>query len=142
MSFKFQPATEQDRNYLLQLRKLTMVEHLEKAGQFLSEDQHLVRLNDQYHCSHLIIYRGESIGTLKYSEDDQELYIMQLQIHPAFQNQGLGGQILRQIFRQSSGKNIKLTVLKDNPAKKLYERHGFKCYDEDELEYHMRREQQ
>jgi len=37
----------------------------------------------------------------------------------------------------SLGKNVELTVLKDNPAQFLYERLGFKRTGEDEFEYHM-----
>jgi hypothetical protein len=40
MNFEFIQATEKDRAYLLELRKSTMVEHLEISGQFLSDEEH------------------------------------------------------------------------------------------------------
>lgn len=64
MKFEFIQASEKDRDFLLSLRMLTMVEHLEKSGQFLSDEEHELRLNDAYDCSYLIAYASESIGTL------------------------------------------------------------------------------
>ena len=43
MSFELIQATEADKAFLLTLRKLTMVEHLEKAGLYLSDDEHALR---------------------------------------------------------------------------------------------------
>jgi hypothetical protein len=50
MNFEFIQATEKDRAYLLELRKSIMVEHLEISGQFLSDEEHEIRLNDAYNC--------------------------------------------------------------------------------------------
>jgi len=46
MSIEIIQATDDDRDYLLSLRKLTMVDHLENAGLYLSEEEHQARLND------------------------------------------------------------------------------------------------
>jgi ribosomal protein S18 acetylase RimI-like enzyme len=62
---------------------------------------------------------------------------MQLQIFPAFQNQGIGFQVLIQFIQNRQGKSIELTVLKDNPAQYLYQRLGFTVTGEDEYEYFM-----
>ncbi|ASM51942.1 hypothetical protein PESP_b0366 [Pseudoalteromonas espejiana DSM 9414] len=43
-----------------------MVEHLEVASLFLTEQQHNERVDEQYDCSHLIQFNGETIGALKY----------------------------------------------------------------------------
>ncbi|QDO84818.1 GNAT family N-acetyltransferase [Shewanella psychropiezotolerans] len=137
MSFEFILATLDDRAYLLNLRKLTMVEHLENSGQFLSDAEHEIRLDDAYACSHLIIFKGKIIGTLKYQEDDCRVEIMQIQIHPDFQGQGLGKKVMQQVLVKARNKTVELTVLKDNPALKLYQRLGFTITGEDEYEYHM-----
>ncbi|WDE03197.1 GNAT family N-acetyltransferase [Thalassomonas viridans] len=137
MSFKFVQAKDKDRAYLLDLRKLTMVEHLEQSGQFLTEQEHLDRLNDAYECSHIVFYQNEKIGTLKYREQDEELEIMQIQISPRYQGQGLGKKVLEQVLHQTDAETVKLTVLKDNPARHLYQRLGFTQTDEDEYEFHM-----
>ncbi|KDC53143.1 GNAT family N-acetyltransferase [Pseudoalteromonas fuliginea] len=137
MVFKFIKAAYSDRDYLLSLRKLTMVEHLENAGLFLTDQQHVLRLDDQYDCSHLIVINEVPIGTLKYQTHAQHVEIMQLQIHPLHQNKGYGKAVIEQVITNAQSKPIKLTVLKNNPALGLYKRLGFTITDEDNYEYHM-----
>lgn len=48
MDFDFIRATEGDKNYLFALRKQTMVAHLEKSAQYLSDEQHIRRLNQDF----------------------------------------------------------------------------------------------
>ncbi|RYV01552.1 N-acetyltransferase [Shewanella sp. OPT22] len=138
MDFKFIRAANKDWDYLLELRKLTMVEHLEASGQFLSENDHKFRLNDAYECSHLIVYKNEIIGTLKFREFEEKLEIMQIQIHPNNQGKGLGKQVLEQISEASKPKYLELTVLKESRALNLYQRLGFSIFGEDKFEYFMR----
>ncbi|MFS1421872.1 MULTISPECIES: GNAT family N-acetyltransferase [unclassified Shewanella] len=138
MRFEFIQALEKDKPYLLDLRKLTMVEHLENSGQFLSDDEHEFRLNDAYGCSNLIIHNSELIGTLKYREFEDRIEIMQLQIHPNFQGKGLGRQVVEQVLTEAKFKFVELTVLKDNPAFRLYQRLGFSITGHDQYEYFMR----
>lgn len=140
MRFEFIKATEQDKAYLLELRKLTMVEHLERSGLFLSEQEHELRLNDAYECSTLIMYENQLMGTLKYREHEDRVDIMQIQIHPSFQGKGLGRKIIEQVIADSQPKFIALTVLKSNPALNLYQRLGFYITGEDEHEYFMQTE--
>ncbi|WP_076924299.1 GNAT family N-acetyltransferase [Pseudoalteromonas sp. EB27] len=137
MVFKFIKAAYSDRDYLLSLRKLTMVEHLENAGLFLTDQQHVLRLDDQYDCSHLIVINEVQIGTLKYQTHAQYIEIMQLQIHPLHQNKGYGRAVIEQVITSAQSKPIKLTVLKNNPALGLYKRLGFTITDENNYEYYM-----
>ncbi len=139
MSFELIQATEADKAFLLTLRKLTMVEHLEKAGLYLSDEEHTLRLNDNYECSYLILYSGEKVGTLKYRELTDKIEIMQLQIHPKFQGKGLGNKVMERVLGWSKDKHkkIELAVLKANPAKLLYQRLGFSITSEDDYEFYM-----
>ena len=137
MSIEIIQATEDDRAYLLSLRKLTMVDHLENAGLYLSEDEHQVRLNDAYECSHIIISLGEKVGTLKFREFEDKIEVMQIQIHPDNQGRGFGTEVIKKVLGRSKFKAVELTVLKANPAKQLYERLGFLITGEDEYEFHM-----
>ena len=141
MSFELIRASSEDRDFLLSLRLLTMVNHLEAAGIFLTHAEHLSRLNEAYDCSHIIIYQQERVGTLKFREEDDKFDIMQIQISPIHQGYGLGKMVLGRIIEWSvsNGKPIALTVLKANPAKELYLRLGFNLVGEDEDEFHMLR---
>ncbi|MBN7825385.1 GNAT family N-acetyltransferase [Bowmanella dokdonensis] len=114
-----------------------MVEHLEAAGLFLSDDEHWRRIAHDYHCYHLVIWQGQRIGNLKYRLSRDEVTIMQLQIDPEYQGRGLGAQVVRQVLAGADGRPVKLTVLKQNPALNLYLRLGFKITGEDQYEFHM-----
>ncbi|MBQ4813296.1 hypothetical protein A7985_12680 [Pseudoalteromonas luteoviolacea] len=137
MEITLRPAKEEDKPYLLALRKQTMTEHLERQGIFLSNEAHLNRLEDHYKCSHLIIVDGSKVGTLKYLLTQESLEIMQLQIMPQCQGQGIGRAVIQYIVAEYSHLPTYLTVLKENPAQYLYQRLGFVTTSEDEYEYHM-----
>ena len=114
-----------------------MVEHLEKSGQFLSEEQHEMRLDSDYKYSYMIVYQRDVIGTLKYRKDAKKVEVQQIQIHPNFQNKGFGRGVMQYVINNADPKIVELTVLKDNPALKLYKRLGFIIIGEDQYEYHM-----
>ncbi|MCO7187450.1 MULTISPECIES: GNAT family N-acetyltransferase [unclassified Pseudoalteromonas] len=139
MEIELRQASNADKPYLLQLRLQTMVEHLEQAGVFLCEEAHLCRLEEDYACSHLLIINKVVVGTLKFRLINNQMDIMQLQIAPEFQKQGLGRCTLKHLFEQYPNTPFILTVLKHNPARRLYLSLGFETYDEDEYEYLMRR---
>lgn len=139
MHFEFVTATEQDKPYLLRLRKLTMVAHLETAGLYLNDDQHMARVEEAFAHSHLIKLDNQVIGLIKYRQHPDAVEIMQLQIHPDFQGQGMGSKVLQQIFTENPHQPVRLTVLKANPALALYQRSGFAVIGEDDYEYHMSR---
>jgi len=64
---------------------------------------------------------------------------MQLQIHPNYQGKGFGSKVMHAVIEQAGSKYLTLTVLKANPAIKLYQRLGFIITGEDEFEYWMRK---
>lgn len=53
---------------------------------------------------------------------------MQIYIAPAHQNRGIGTSLIRELAREArgSGKPLRLRLLSVNPARRLYEREGFK----------------
>ena len=132
---KLVKAKIDDKDFLFDLRKQTMVEHLEKSGLFLSDEEHRKRVDKSFENSFVILHQEHQVGLVKYEENEVMLEILQIQILPEFQNKGIGKQVLQYLFEKE--KIIQLKVLKDNPAKKLYERLGFTIVDEDEHEYHM-----
>ncbi len=137
MVFKFVQAKETDKEYLLELRKMTMTEHLERAGQFLSEKQHFERINYKFEYSYLVFHSNELIGTVKYHGKTNQVQLTQIQISPRHQGKGYGSGIVQQIVDSESPKTVKLSVLKGSPAVNFYKNLGFKIVGEDTYEYHM-----
>jgi ribosomal protein S18 acetylase RimI-like enzyme len=84
---------------------------------------------------------GETIGWVRLSETDSEIVLEQIYLAPDRQGRGLGSILLRQLTEEwgPSGKPVALRVLKKNPARRLYERFGFRVTSENEIQYVMRR---
>jgi ribosomal protein S18 acetylase RimI-like enzyme len=76
----------------------------------------------------LILYKKIPAGRLYLWESDKELRVLDISLLPEFQGKGIGGKILTDIINSAHKKNkiVCLHVAPGNPAKKLYERLGFK----------------
>lgn len=132
-------ARASDKPFLLHLRKTTMTEHLEAAGIFLSSAQHEARIEEEFECALIAEYSGRPVGIAKCRETDDCIEIMQLQVLPEYQGRGIGKNIMSTFIEAAARqrKRLALSVLKANPAKRLYERLGFRVVGEDEYEFHM-----
>lgn len=138
MEFKLVPAEENDKNYLLELRKSTMVEHLEKEGVFLSDEEHMARISIDYDCCHILFLSSIRNGMVKFKELPEKIKIIQVQIDPDAQGKGVGRKVIEHVIAKYPQKDIVLSVLKSNPAKRLYERIGFFVVSEDDFEFNMK----
>lgn len=77
--------------------------------------------------SQIIQLGSERVGLLCVERLATHLQLDQLFIVPEHQRQGIGGHVLRLILSQAraAGLPVRLRVLRPNPAKRFYERHGF-----------------
>lgn len=135
------PATEADIPFLLSLRRETMEGHLAASGASITDESHLARLMHHYDCSEVLISDGNPVGLLKVRRLPYEWEIVQIQLSPHLQGRGIGRSLLESVLTDAAvaGADVKLSVLKANPAKQLYERLGFEVVGEDAHEYYMRR---
>jgi len=60
-------------------------------------------------------------GMSRYVPENLLLFIA---VEPSSRGRGIGGTLLRRVFDECEGQ-VKLHVEHDNPARRLYERHGF-----------------
>ncbi|MBO6183169.1 MAG: GNAT family N-acetyltransferase [Chryseobacterium sp.] len=133
-------ATENDIDFLADLRVKTMNEHLTNSGLLIDKDSQIQRILYKFEVANILIYKETKIGLLKIQYGKTEIEIIQLQINPAFQGNGLGRYILNMIIEEASLTKtpITLSVLKINPALKLYLRTGFKIVEENEHSFIMK----
>mgnify|MGYP000380332221 CR=1 FL=1 len=136
----FVTATADDVDFLLELRKLTMTEHLLAAGFSTSDEYHLARIHEHYNDSLIIFIDEQKAGLVKLSKMAASLHIRQLQILPRFQNKGIGSLVLKSVIKKGQSLNLPITlnVLLENPAKGLYQRHGFKITGKSNIEFQMK----
>ena len=70
------------------------------------------------------------------------LFIAQLFVETRFQRRGIGTEVMNRILikARAEGRPITLGVVKSNPARRLYERLGFRITHEDNRKFYMKRE--
>lgn len=138
-SITYRKATENDLDYLLDLRMKTMVPHYAEADLPTDDDTTLKRVLHEFEKANIILLDNEPVGLLKINKTNSETEVLQLQIDPSQQGKGLGRLILTDILKEASlVKNIvSLSVLKTNKAQHLYSSLGFKIINEDEHSYFM-----
>jgi ribosomal protein S18 acetylase RimI-like enzyme len=83
------------------------------------------------------------VGWLQATETPSEIILQQFFVTPEHQQAGIGTQVLRGLLESwmRTGKPLALTVLKNNPARRLYERFGFSVVSEAGAKFEMRRYQ-
>lgn len=135
----FRKATSDDIVFLLDLRRKSMSLHLRKAGVFMTEQEHLERINEFFSDSHIILRDRKPIGLLKLGVKNTSLHIRQLQILPKYQGTGIGSKVLVVVKKRALQLHLPVTlnVLLHNPARGLYIRHGFQIKKKTKLEYQM-----
>ena len=135
-------ASEVDVPYLVSLRVRTMTVHLERAGERLSAEEHEVRARSNFDSCFLLLLNESPAGMMKLLKTAEYWELAQFQIEPALQSKGLGTKLLAQEIAAARQLQIpvRLSVLKENPAKDLYERLGFKVVGEDASAYQMQTE--
>jgi hypothetical protein len=88
------PATESDVEFLTALRRETMWEHFENSGRSIDETNQLNRVLHRFDCARIITMSGEDIGLLKVARDVDPWELIQIQLLPKYQRQGLGKSLL------------------------------------------------
>ena len=125
----FAPVAEADFEELLALRILVMRAHLERIGRF-HPDRARARFKAGFQPGNMrrILCDGRSVGVVSLQPADDHLEIEHFYIHPDFQGAGVGGQVLRLLQQEAMTKELplRLGVLKESPAARFYQRHGFR----------------
>lgn len=88
----------------------------------------------------LVLYRKKPVGRLYCWESADEVRVLDISILPEFRGQGLGGALLTDVIKAArrQKKPVTLHVYPDNPAKRLYERLGFRKVGDNQASEFMR----
>lgn len=136
----FRSAVEADVPFLLDLRRQTMTPHLIASGVEQSEDELQARVADEFGCAQIILLDEQPVGLLKVVRAGRVWHLLQIQLLPQLQRGGLGTALVRDVIAEArkAGVTVELDVLKMNPARRLYERLGFRIVRESGHAYEMR----
>ncbi len=131
---RIREATPEDGDFIYQLVEKTMRRYVEALWGSFGEDYNRQQIAEGISSrSYSILRLGEvDIGALAVERYDTHIHLKQLYILASHQNRGIGTHLIRQLIdeaRQSS-KPLRLAVLSVNPARRLYEREGFRVVSE------------
>ena len=84
---------------------------------------------------------GSDVGWLQSAMRDDGLFVGQLFVDGSSQGQGIGTEVMSRLIREATLLNqaIRLAVVKSNPARRLYERLGFRTTHEDARKFYLKR---
>ncbi|MGC0389398.1 ribosomal protein S18 acetylase RimI-like enzyme [Bradyrhizobium sp. USDA 241] len=88
----------------------------------------------------IVAVNGREVGWLQVQESPREVHLLQFFIAPDQQGNGIGTEVLRGLLAawRATAKPVVLTVLKNNPARRLYERLGFSVVGDSGVKYAMK----
>lgn len=127
---RLRAATMADADFVCRVSEATMRGYVEQAWGKFDPQANRKALSEKIaagHCS-IIIYRQADAGILSVQRLASHLQLDQVFVLPEYQNRGIGTSLVRALAREAgeAGKPLRLRVLNVNPARKLYEREGFR----------------
>jgi GNAT superfamily N-acetyltransferase len=135
MNYEIQPATEEDKESLAELRISAMKESLEYVGRF-DPIRARNRFLETFCCADTkkISISGEIVGFYVVKNNEDHVYLDHLYFYPKYQNLGLGGSVLATIknYAQLKNKPIRLGALRKSRSNDFYKKHGFSFTHEEE----------
>ena len=140
------PATAADSEFLLQAYTTTRQDEMASWGWNSAQQAAFVRMQfdarqrgymAQYpQAKSCVICVGESpAGSIIISRGQDEIRLVDITVLPEFRNRGVGGHLIEGLIDEASraGRALRLTVLQNNRAKRLYERVGFVAKGGDDM---------
>lgn len=143
MEYSFRNCTVNDFDFLFELKKQNFKWYVDKIGGWKDEEQkERLKQDLEEHLAHkrIILIDNKPVGIyVVHITENGDLFINEISILREYQNKGIGRKILKEQLKENQSKGIRtiLQVFKDNPAKSLYEKLGFKVYGETETHYQM-----
>ena len=124
------PATSKDAEFIYRLVETTMRGYVEQIWGSFSEERSRKGIGQEIASGtySIIECEGQDIGALAVERHSSHIQLTQLYLAPSHQNRGIGTSLIRELVREAreSTKPLRLRVLSVNPARRLYEREGFR----------------
>ena len=140
MEWALRPAEPSDVEVIAELRARVMRPDLERLGRF---DEHRVRqrLRDSFSPQYgsVVVVDGAFAGSVTVRPAEDGRWLEHFYLVPSLHGRGIGSAVLRSLLARtdSDGMWVRLNVLQDSAARRLYERHGFTVEDQDPVDVFM-----
>jgi GNAT superfamily N-acetyltransferase len=136
------PVSASDFEALASLRVAAMRESLERVGRF-DPERSRARLQRSFYPEHsaFVVLNGESIGFYTFRPAENGLHLDHFYLLPEWQGRGLGSRVLRKLLAHADAWQVPvyLGALRESPANRFYQRHGFVVVEESEWDIHYMR---
>ena len=131
-----------DCEYILKLKELCLKWYIEIIYGW---DNNIQREKTKYKIEkhkddmRIIILNNNDVGITTFYEENGEYVVGLIMVHPDCQGLGIGSKIIKEYISiaKKEKKRIIIKTYKLNPAKMLYERLGFKIYNEDDTHVYL-----
>jgi GNAT superfamily N-acetyltransferase len=127
---------------MLAIRLLAMRESLERLGRY-DEARSRARMERSFYpqFSEFIMIEGNRVGFYTFRPSDDGFHLEHLYLLPGHNGKGIGSSVLRRLTDRAdaAGQPIFLGALKQSPANRFYERHGFRRDAEGEWDIYYAR---
>ncbi len=141
MNLGLRPAREDEQPRLFALHREAMGRYIELAwGSWDDEVQYgLFRQRFETGRMRVLEVDGETAGILELTRKDNCVGVANIEIARPYRRRGIGSALLKEIQRQArkDGNQVRLQVLRTNPAQRLYRRLGFQVTGESSTHYFM-----
>jgi GNAT superfamily N-acetyltransferase len=142
MNVAFRPARPEDFDYCERLYFAEM-ERINRELK-LDRDLQVASFRRQWEVTQvrIITLDGADIGWLQSTTRDGSYFLGQIFVEASRQRRGIGTEAMHRLIGEATRLHQAMTlgVVKTNPAKRLYERLGFRTTHEDDRKFYMRRE--
>ena len=139
MQVALRPAHQQDFEYCRQLYFSEMKWIIDRLH--LDQAAHEAGFQEQWNPSQvsIITLDGATVGWLQTVTQAHELLVAQMFVERRFQRKGIGTEVMRRVIGEAGRLDhvVRLNVVKINPARRLYERLGFRVIHEDDRKFYM-----
>ena len=90
----------------------------------------------------IVVLDGTDVGWVQTIREEDELFVGQMFVDGRFQRKGIGTEVMKRLISEATAFNlaVRLNVVRINPARRLYERLGFRVTHEDDRKCYMKRD--
>jgi ribosomal protein S18 acetylase RimI-like enzyme len=140
MDFELRNVKENDFDWLYDLRSQTMAKYINDSGDQFNLETQSKRIMKEYDSIKIVRSDNQDIGMIKVKRYSDKWEIIQIQLLPNYQHMGIGTKLIQKLQMEAlqQGIGVFLSVLKVNPAKRLYKKLGFEIVQEQAKSYTMR----
>ncbi|MGE0601074.1 MAG: GNAT family N-acetyltransferase [Dehalococcoidia bacterium] len=139
-NYHLRPATAADSDALYAIHRAALERYVSETWGPWDEAEQRAFWTEHWPASRqAVVIGGELAGFLDLDDRPGSVWVGNIELHPLFQKAGIGSAMLRAIQADASarGLGVSLQVLKVNPARRLYERLGFRETGQTETHYQM-----